>query len=195
MKDYRSNHDVDRVKALLARTPAPPLDRPGPAEPTANDRRARMRRGATGAALALAAATVVVGPHFVASSPTTNESTDPANGVIAPSGTPPAALDPSPGPCPGAAIHDRQPPSSVARLASGAELVRLCRAVGPGHRSRWAAPADALVTNVDGFLRDVNAAPEVAPADCPRPPPGRLAALGARQFILTVSYPRGRTVS
>jgi hypothetical protein len=111
VKDYRSNHDIDRIRQRLATAArpveptaddAPPAADSGSGErPVAFGRAPRPRRRVTSAVIIGAvAATIVIGPHFLRSSPTTNGATDPANGVATAQDVAPRGVDPTIDPCP-----------------------------------------------------------------------------------------------
>lgn len=173
MKDKPADKDVDRMRELLARTPPADPALAGRAEAVVQRaRRDRRRRGVIGGvAVALFAAAVIVTPHFLKTSPTTNEATDPSNGAEVTQ----TGLDPSTtNPCPPEPI-DISEAGSVASLPTGAESVRVCPAVWPhiqGSASKqdllssWVAPPDALVESPDKFIDAVNAAPTWDPDTC-----------------------------
>ena len=194
MKDKPVDRDVDRMRELLARTPPADPGATGRADAVVQRvRRDRRRRGVIGgAAVALFAAAVIVTPHFLETSPTTNDATDPTNGAKVSENTDPWTTDP----CPGEPI-DVSGRDFVDSLPEGAESVRLCRAVLPhllGGESKqdvlssWEAPQGALVGSPDDFLRAVKAAPDWDPAEC------AAANWVSDPFALVVTYAEGATV-
>ncbi len=204
MKDYRSNYDVERLKRILAAggstsrsqdhdeaTSLAEGGQDGPRWPTVppQDRSPSVRRRTLGGLMVAAVVVVAVGPHFLRTSPTTNAATDPANGFNSPGVSQAASANPLINPCPQEPVRLDDQPLPTGELATGAVSVRLCRAMLNGHPSPWAAPVDALVTDVDGFVYQVDALPDAGGRSCP---PAR--ARGGEPFTLTVSYPGGRTV-
>lgn len=177
MKDKPVDRDVDRMREMLARTPPADRGAAGRADAVvdrARRRRSRKRRGVVGAlAVGTFAAVVIVTPHLLRTSPTTNDATDPTNGAEV--AHPTAGPDPwLTDPCPVNPI-DISEADSVQDLPTGAESVRLCRAVMPhvlgsnGKQdlvSSWDAPPDALVKDPDGFVRAVVAAPTWDAGEC-----------------------------
>lgn len=178
-----------------ARPPRPPGAAADPADLGRDSFGRRMvaaSRSGPGIAGALAvgalALVVIVGPHWLTTSPTTNEHTDPTNGVD------PALLA---GPCPDDPIVVTDP-SRVGALPSGAEAVRLCRAAVPRDAagadpavSPWPAPKQALVEDVDGFLAAVSTLATRPDADCRAPVGGR----GDWPYALVITYPEGDTIT
>jgi hypothetical protein len=171
VKDKPVERDVERMRELLARTPPADTGAAGRADAVVKRaRRDRRRRGIVGGvAVAAFATAVIVTPHLLKTSPTTNEATDPTNGVGARAGDP-LTTDP----CPAEPIDISQA-DVVPALPSGAESVRLCRAVWPHVQgakakvdlvSSWQAPLDALVVNPDSFVEAVAEAPVWDPAEC-----------------------------
>lgn len=172
MKDQRpDSRDVERVRELL--NEAAPQDTRASyrAESVVRrGRRARTSRGVVSAlAVGVAAAAVIIGPSLIDSSPVTNEATDPSNGVATRPSDPSAGpdLDPYANPCPDSPIEIRSASDPVLELQPTDVIVRLCRAGAGDEVSAWDPPADALVSDVDGFAARVAEMP-AAPADyCP----------------------------
>jgi hypothetical protein len=205
VKDYRSNYDVERLKQILAAgTPGQADDskRPEAAATTGSrDRRpgrpsaARptTRRSSRGknALLVVVATVIVIGPHFLRSSPTSNDATDPSNGVTTPGVSGPVVsgpvVDPSIDPCPKSGADPAGQHGPVMDLAIGAEAIRLCPVAASTRRTPFAVPPDALVTGVDAFIEQIDTLP-VRPRDtCP--PAGEK----PTRFSISVSYPDGHT--
>ena len=192
MKDQRPDgRDVERVRELL--NEAAPQDTRASyrAESVVRrGRRARTSRGVVSAlAVGVAAAAVIIGPSLIDSSPVTNEATDPSNGVATRPSDPPAGshLNPYANPCPDSPIEIRSASDPVLELQPTDVIVRLCRAGAAGEVSAWDPPADALVSDVDGFAAKVAELP-AAPVDyCPtaRPAP--------QPFALQVTDEAGET--
>lgn len=179
MKERSDHRDVDRMRELLARTPPEGPGVAGRADAVverARRARTRKRRGAVGAGVvAVIAAAVIVTPHFLETSPTTNEATDPTNGTGTSVQHPTSRPDPwTTNPCPVNPI-DISAADKVPDLPTGAETVRLCPAVLPhvqGSASKqdvvstWAAPPEAVVKDPDGFVAAVATAPDWNPGEC-----------------------------
>jgi hypothetical protein len=169
MKGKPVERDVDRMRAALARAADPvPAGRPaGRAERDRHVRQLRRRRGAVGGAVLLAVvAFVIVTPHFLKTSPTTNADTDPTNGAA-------IAADPArTHPCPDDPIN-----LDVARttttLPGEPVSVRLCHAVvalAVGEVTAadptWSQPSDALIADAPRFVQEVNALPTYDAGAC-----------------------------
>jgi hypothetical protein len=163
MKDYRANRDAARGQP------------------------ARPRGRALTAVLVSLAAVVIVGPHYLRGSPTTNDATDPSNGIRAANAAGGGSAYPYVAPCPPRPTNLEALEPPVGDLATDAVAVRLCRAAVPGRVSPWSAPGDALVTDVDGFVAEVTGLAEPLERQCVKHSTGA-------PFVLTISYPVGRTV-
>src|SRR5262249_4098872 len=111
-------------------------------------KQANRRRGAVGAlAVAMAAAAVIVTPHFVGDSPVSNIVTSPApSDHLANPYTCPLPGEPAP----------RTSHVASGDIPLGAVLVRLCSTPGS---PRWQAPLDALTTHVDKVALTFDSAP------------------------------------
>lgn len=172
MKDQRPDgRDVERVRELL--NEAAPQDTRASYRAESVVRRGRRTRTRNGVASALAvgvaAAAVIIGPSLIGSSPVTNEANDPNIGVATRPSDPSAGSDPDPyaNPCPDSPIEIRSASDPVLELQPTDVIVRLCRAGTGGEVSAWDPPADALVSDVDGFAARVAELP-AAPVDyCP----------------------------
>ncbi len=188
MKDQRAHRDVEQIQEMLDRWTARESGASGAPRAAAGRGRRRRRGVAGGIAVAVAAATVVIMPHFFSTSPTTNEATDPSNGVTttAPStsrDTPTPYVDP----CPTHPVLLRAKWTSVTPGVL-AESVRLCPAQFKGVTSPWQAPTDALVMRVPELVKAVRTLPtdgEMCPAlDVPAEP-----------FAIVFSYRDGHVVT
>jgi hypothetical protein len=165
-----SERDVDRVRRALRMAAPPDADAVGRADRVVRrGRQARARQGmASAAAIGLAAAVVIIGPHFIDSSPVTNSTDDHITTTTQPWPDPGGAeASPYDNPCPDAPVPVPDRPTDPVLLQPDVVTVRLCRAQGSGVSSPWQAPQDALVHEVDGFTAEVAQLPK-APADpCP----------------------------
>lgn len=165
MKGKPVERDVDRMRAAIDGRDG--TDRlPDRAAIDSAARSHRRRRGVVGgAAIALVAACVVVTPHLLKTSPTTNDATDPTNGAAI--AADPARTDP----CPEDPI-DVSKPAEVPELPVGAVSVRLCRAAWSDpdstaiQVSSWPPPAEALIADAPAFAAAVDALPAWEPDDC-----------------------------
>jgi hypothetical protein len=171
MKDRQpSDRDVDRVRRALQAAAPPDADPVRRADRVARrGRQVRARQGmASAVAIGLAAAVVIIGPHFIDSSPVTNSADDHVSTTTQtwpdPGG---AEASPYANPCPAAPVAVPDRPAEPVLLQPDVVTVRLCTAQGSGVSSPWQPPQDALVHEVDGFTAEVAQLPK-APADpCP----------------------------
>jgi hypothetical protein len=215
MKDQRpDDREVERIRELLEKAaPRNPQTAGRAAAVAQRAHRSRTTRGVlSGVAVAAVAVTVIVGPHFLKSSPTTNDATDPTNGA-----EPTSDVDPFANPCPELPIDVTGVEDSV-QLSADVVSVRLCSAVLPHLRdqrakqdvvSSWVPPNDALVTDVDVFIDALGSAPGFHASDCAALFPvldpfavqftavdGEVMTVGAAEPLCSgISLDRGRTVS
>jgi hypothetical protein len=174
MKDQR--RESERLRALLDRAaPADPSVGGRAASVRAKAKRDRRRNGFVGsAAIAFAALTVIIVPHFISSSPVSNGDTDPANGTQR-TGAVPTPLDPYADPCPSDPVpvtDDLLGETMVGQghaipLRDDATLIRICPAAYQGAvTSFWAPPRDALTAGLPDFFADIRAADPWKPMVC-----------------------------
>lgn len=169
MKEPSTDRDAARLRALL--DSAAPEDEATAGRADAAVRRSRRNRARKGVAggivIGAVAAAVVITPHFLETSPTTNEYTDPSNGVDVVEEGSAFAADP----CPRRPI-DVSDPTVVPRLPSDPGSIRLCTASMevPWDKepatSMFVPPADALVTETEEFVDAVDGAPGYDAAEC-----------------------------
>lgn len=181
MKGKPVERDLDRMRAVMARSAAASGRDGVPAERSSRDaevRRQRRRRTTIGGVILLAvAAFVVVTPHFLKTSPTTNADTDPTNGAA-------IAADPArTHPCPDDPI-DLRVARTTTRLPADPVSVRLCRAflVSDDSTSDWTEPRDALIADAPGFVETVGRLPGYDAAACATVDPDPVA------FAIVVHY-------
>jgi len=169
MKEPSTDRDAARLRALL--DSAAPDDNATAGRAAAAVRRSkrdRARKGVTGGiVIGAVAAAVVITPHFLETSPTTNKHTDPSNGVDVVEEGSAFAADP----CPRKPI-DVTEPTVVPSLPADPESIRLCPAMmdvtwdKEPATSMFVAPADALVTETEAFVDAVTDAPAYDAAEC-----------------------------
>lgn len=165
MKDQSKSPDAERIRELLEKAAPRDEEVVGRADAvTRRARRARTRKGvAGGIGVAALAAAVIVTPHFLKTSPTTNEATDPTNGVrSAEPGAPASILENT---CPRQdGLFDGQ--TDANKIVDGASSIRLCAVQLSGVEvPLWNPPNDALV-QVQPFYDLVTAEDEADPARC-----------------------------
>ncbi len=185
-----TSSEVERIRQLL--NTAAPSELGGSQRADAvlrRSRRDRTRSGALGAlAVAVAAAAVVVGPNVVNSQLNDSLTGPGATGAVSPNDPlMRSGLHPYADPCPAAAI--KVPPTTGAsiELRPNDVNVRLCRASGVGVTSPWDPPADALVSELDGFIARVAQLPKADPDPCPT------ARVAPQPFALQVTDSEGDT--
>lgn len=194
MKDRDDGREVKRLRELLDRAaPADPVGARRVAEIAKRRGTIRRERSFVGAlAVGVAAATIIVVPHFFRTSPTSNASND--DHVTSTSSTAtnsPGQLNPLADPCPAIPILATRSSSHPAPLESGATMVRLCEGRGWGRRSAWTAPEDGLVTNIGALVSTLNTLPKAPIKYCALETTAMLAHSLA---VLRFSYPDGHTV-
>jgi hypothetical protein len=138
--------------------------------------RTRRRNGLLGTVLiGVLALAVIVVPHFISSSPVTNDDTDSANGAHQTDIAQPSALDPSSDPCPSepARVADDDLGATMLGeehaipLRDDATLIRICPASYPGVGTTfWAPPLDALTAGLPDFVAEMRAADPWKPMAC-----------------------------
>lgn len=163
------DRDVDRVRRAL-REAAPRDEAAGgrAADVVRRGRRSRARGIASAAAVGLAAAAIVIGPHLIDGSPVTNDAS--GSSTVSPTDAQASGgsdASPHAHPCPAAPVQVPDPPATRVDLHPDVAMVRLCRAAGGGVASAWQAPADGLVMGVDDFIARVNRLPKSSPDPCP----------------------------
>jgi len=161
VKDKPVERDVDRMRELLARTPPADPALAGRADAVVRRARAsRRRRGVIGGiAVAVFAAAVIVTPHFLKTSPTTNEATDPSNGATL---VDQADDDLLANPC----STDDPIDGPTDTIPAAVAFLRLCTTDYPGSEpATWAPPLDALV-QTDLFFQRMAAEQAARPDRC-----------------------------
>jgi hypothetical protein len=122
------------------------------------DTRNRRRNGFVGSiVIGVVALSVIVVPHFISSSPVSNDDSDPTNGSHHVD-----AVDPSASPCPTQPIEVTRQTSDGLQVSAGAVSIRVCTADWHGVPSSGIAPSDALTAGLSSFYR--------AAAELPPPP-------------------------
>ena len=151
MRDDRSDRDIQRLRALLGKTaPEDPATTDRAEAVASRARQARRRLGAAGAiAVTSSVALLVIAPHWIPASPTTNDAT-----VTGGVGTSPTnfAADP----CPPTPVRVRGQSVQSSLLPADPVSVRLCRAQIDGHTSPWTPPLDALVEHPEDFVAAIS---------------------------------------
>lgn len=185
-----ADRDVERVRRALRSAAPSDVTAVGRAdEVVRRGQQARSRRGmASAAAVGLAAAAIVIGPHLIDGSPVTNDANAPSN--ASPSGAtalPVASVSPYANPCPAAPLRVPPRPAAGPTLHNDVVMVRLCRAQAGGVTSAWQPPQDALVSGVDGFAARVAALPQALADPCPA------ARVAPEPFGLQLTDSAGRT--
>lgn len=178
MKDQRADQrEVDRIRERLdAGTPRNGDTIGRATSGSASGRSRRTRRGVVGGvAIVAVAATVIVGPHFISSSPITNEATE-LQSDVTPGGPPAEPAEPLANPCPDEPVDVADALAAVA-LPSDVVSVRLCQGI-MRHLPRrnaeqdvisdWDPPADALVIGIGVFVDAVNESPWLDSPRCLR---------------------------
>lgn len=189
MKEPNADRDIEWVRRALQTAAPPDAANAGRADEVARrGRQARARNGiASAAAVGLAAAAVIIGPHFIDSSPVTNSASGPSpTGVTTMS---PTGADDNPyaDPCPADPVTVSGPPARNILLPPDVVVVRLCRAQGSGVSSAWQPPQDALVQEVHGFIGWVAQLPKAPVDPCPA------ARVAPRPFALQFTDTSGHT--
>lgn len=181
MKGKPVVRDVDRMRARLTESPDPLSSRSDRERVEGQAHRLRRRRHLIGGiALLVVAGTVIVTPHFLETSPTTNEDTDPTNGAA-------IAADPArTNPCPDEPF-DVAREGPVPALPPHPVSVRLCHAVSAtgdpaGAEPSWSVPRDALVREAPQFVEEVAALPTWDEDRCATIAPD------ARPYAIVVTY-------
>jgi hypothetical protein len=181
MKDMRPDRDPRRLTDLLRGVVPDGPDPAGRADQVARRaKRTTRRRGAVSAlAVGVVAAAVVVTPHFLDTSPVSNEAS---------TSTPTPDLA-NPYTCPTAGQTPRHAVVPARnRIPAGVVLARICPE--PGGPASWKPPLDALTTNVDGLRRIFNS--------LPAPPPSDSLCIDIEtndNFTLTFQYPDGHLLT
>lgn len=183
MKGKPVVRDVDRMRARMTGSPDGSSSRPDRGHVDEQAHRLRQRRRVIGGiALLVLAGIVIVAPHFLQTSPTTNEDTDPTNGAA-------IAADPArTNPCPDEPFDvNREGP--VPALPPQPVSVRLCHAVWTPATGdpvvaepSWPAPRDALVRDAPRFVAAVDALPTWDKERCSTTNPD------ARPYAIVVTY-------
>jgi hypothetical protein len=150
----------DSLRETLSRVVPTPPDDPGRADGARGYRR-RVRR--TRAAVAVGVAAVVATAVVVL--PSVMASSDDTAGPEPDQVKTPFVLPPHLHlyPCPSSASGPVRPAPGNGRLPQGAVLARLCPA---GPKTSWSGPAEPLITDVDGLVRQLNQLPRASLRSC-----------------------------
>lgn len=151
MKEQRPDQDAERLRSVLSSVT--PEDRGNSSRAAQVERRElisrRRRRTVSATAVAAVALVLIIAPHVIDGSPVTRADTPKAAAGLA-----------SPVTCQSPAAGHQVRASAYGVIPDGAVLARICPQFPV--RSPWAAPVDALTTNLGRVIENVNAQPTTA---------------------------------